>query len=214
MTRPPSSTNRFGAMSALAVSSVLTLAVVLAPAGLKGWVLDRADASAILVLVEDAATGPAAADAILIVQWWRSCDSLSITSVPRDLVITPDGRPLAVVHARHGVSASSQAIARQFDIDVAATLTISVDAVAELSGRIGPVTVVLPSASRDLRTGFSGGPGRVELVDEDAAKPWYARWWVWGSVGGGLALVGGTAAAIAVVAVLTGTPTTVGVAAQ
>ncbi len=55
---------------------------------------------------------------------------------------------------------------------------------------------------------------RVELIDEDAAKPWYARWWVWGSVGGGLALVGGTAAAIAVVAVLTNTPTTVGVTAQ
>lgn len=139
--------------------------------------LDQGDKSAILVLVEDADTGSAAADAILIVQWWRSCDSLSITSVPRDLVITPDGRPLAVVHANHGVSASSAEIARQFDIDVAATVTISVDDVAELSGRVGPVTVALPSASRDLRSGFSGGPGKVELVDDRAVSFLRSRHW-------------------------------------
>ncbi|MFH1807831.1 MAG: PEGA domain-containing protein [Pseudomonadota bacterium] len=55
---------------------------------------------------------------------------------------------------------------------------------------------------------------QVDLVDENADKPWYSRWWVWGSIGGGLALIGGTAAAIAVVAVLTNTPTTVGVSQQ
>lgn len=43
---------------------------------------------------------------------------------------------------------------------------------------------------------------RVDLVDADSARPWYARWWVWGSVGGGLAVIGGAAAAVTVFAVL------------
>lgn len=56
---------------------------------------------------------------------------------------------------------------------------------------------------------------RVELVDADSLRPWYSRWWVWGSIGGGLAVVGGTAAAIATFAVLSQPqPTTLDIAAQ
>lgn len=55
---------------------------------------------------------------------------------------------------------------------------------------------------------------RAELIDEASARPWYARWWVWGSVGGGLALVGGTAAVLAVALLSEPDPTTLDVLMQ
>lgn len=49
---------------------------------------------------------------------------------------------------------------------------------------------------------------RVDLVDADSLKPWYSRWWVWGSVGGGLALVGGATAAVLAYQATQNTPPT------
>ncbi len=49
---------------------------------------------------------------------------------------------------------------------------------------------------------------QVQLVDSDSLKPWYSRWWVWGSVGGGLALVGGATAAVLAYQATQNTPPT------
>ncbi len=56
-------------------------------------------------------------------------------------------------------------------------MTLSLDDVTALSRRIGPVTVDLPIASRDLRSGFQGGPGPVELVGDRAVSFLRARHW-------------------------------------
>lgn len=48
---------------------------------------------------------------------------------------------------------------------------------------------------------------RIDLVDAESLKPWYSKWWVWGSVGGGLALIGGGVAIVAAAA-LAEQPTT------
>ena len=49
---------------------------------------------------------------------------------------------------------------------------------------------------------------RVEMVDADSLRPWYSRWWVWGSIGGGLALVGGATAAVIAYQVTQNVPAT------
>lgn len=43
---------------------------------------------------------------------------------------------------------------------------------------------------------------RIAMVTEESRRPWYGRWWVWGSIGGGLALLGGTGIAVAIASTL------------
>jgi hypothetical protein len=43
---------------------------------------------------------------------------------------------------------------------------------------------------------------QVDLIDEESTRPWYARWWVWGSVAGAVVVVGGAAAVVGTYAYL------------
>jgi hypothetical protein len=49
---------------------------------------------------------------------------------------------------------------------------------------------------------------QVDLIDEESAKPWYEKWWVWTTIGGTVVVVGGAAAAIGTYAYLSQEPPT------
>ncbi|HEY1097962.1 MAG TPA: PEGA domain-containing protein [Myxococcota bacterium] len=51
---------------------------------------------------------------------------------------------------------------------------------------------------------------QAELVDEQSLLPWYARWYVWGPVAGGVVLVGAATAGFVAYNVLADQPTTIG----
>jgi hypothetical protein len=127
----------------------------------RGAAIDRADGSAVLVLVEDGrddvveaelgegvdgesarmaiardAAAPEKerrADSILLVQWFRRCDAVSITSIPRDLVIEPDGEPVAVLNHTIGPAALAALIERTFDVAIVATSVLDVTDVERLA---------------------------------------------------------------------------------
>jgi hypothetical protein len=50
---------------------------------------------------------------------------------------------------------------------------------------------------------------QVELVDEQSLLPWYARWYVWGPVAGGVVLLGAATAGFVAYNVLVDKPTTI-----
>ena len=142
-----------------------------------GTALERADGRAILVLVDDGHGEEARADAIVLAQWFRGCDALSITSIPRDLVLRPGGEPVAVLHHTIGPVELGDRVEEAFDVSLLAVSVIDVTDVEGLASKLGPVRIDLPAESRDRRSGFHGGPGPVELTGADAVT--YLRSRVW-----------------------------------
>jgi hypothetical protein len=171
----------------------------------RGAAIDRADGSAVLVLVEDGrddgvgaelgegVDGEAArtatarddtapdeerrADSILLVQWFRRCDAVSITSIPRDLVIEPDGEPVAVLNHTIGPAALAALIERTFDVAIVATSVLDVTDVERLAAELGPVTIELPAESRDRYTGFQAEAGPIDLAGDELTAYLRSRAW-------------------------------------
>jgi hypothetical protein len=117
------------------------------------------------------------ADALLVVRWLRSCDRLQVVSVPRDAILEGSGEPAAVVFGVGGTQRLVTAVERTFDLDTFAVMTVSLDDVADLAARIGPVELDLPAESRDQRTGYGGGPGTVRLGGQQAVAFLRSRHW-------------------------------------
>jgi hypothetical protein len=148
--------------------------------------LARADGRALAVLVDDglagrpwasARTDERRADVILLVRWERACDTVHITSVPRDLVLDASGEPAAVLYGLVGRRGVTAAIEDRLGVDVFATTILDVAEVAALTAALGPVTVDLPVAGRDTRTGFMAGRGPVALDAETAVAYLRSRTW-------------------------------------
>ena len=147
----------------------------------------EADGKAILVLIDDSdRADPGAAlirdderraDAILVVRWIRACDQLQVFSLPRDLVLQPDGQQLAVEYGLSGPGALAATVSSTFGVDVVARLTLDLAGVARLATAIGAVEVRLPAESRDQRTGFVGGPGDVRLEGSETVAFLRSRDW-------------------------------------
>ena len=78
---------------------------------------------------------------------------------------------------RTGVAAAQRQSRERFDLNVAAVVTLSLDDVSALSRRIGPVTGSTCPPRADLRSGFHGGPGPVELVGDRAVSFLRSRHW-------------------------------------
>ena len=157
------------------VAAIAGLAVV-ATAGARA-VRQRADGASILLVIEDGVPGPPRADSIVLATWHRRCDTLALTFIPRDLVVTPGGEQLAILIETVGARGMAEAIAELVDSRIVATLTTDLSGVEQISAAIGPITVDLPSESADPRTGFHAGPGSVELVGADAVAYLRSRTW-------------------------------------
>jgi hypothetical protein len=183
---------RSSATDGLQRRSLRNLAVVIAlvpilAASAVPVALARADGTAVLVIVEDGlpAGTPGAslrtterrADSILLVRWLRACDRLSITSIPRDLVLDPYGSSLSVVDGTEGPGRVVALVERAFAVDISATVRLDVADVAELAGAVGPVEVSFRREVRDRRTGFHAGPGRVRLDTEATIAFLRSRTW-------------------------------------
>jgi LCP family protein required for cell wall assembly len=117
------------------------------------------------------------ADTVLVVRWLRSCDRLEITSLPRDAILEGSDEPAAVVFGVGGIDALVTAVERTFGIEVFAAVTLGFDEVSELAEAVGPVDVEVAAPSRDRRTGFMGGPGRVSLDAPAAIAFLRSRHW-------------------------------------
>jgi LCP family protein required for cell wall assembly len=176
---------RARACLALALVAVPTLPSLRHAAALE--LAREADGKAILILIDDSdRTDPGAAlirnderraDAVLLVRWIRACDQLQVFSLPRDLVLQPDGQQLAVEYGLSGPGALAATVSRTFGVDVVARLTLDLAGVARLATLIGPVEVRLSAESRDQRTGFVGGPGDVQLEGSETVAFLRARDW-------------------------------------
>lgn len=185
--------------TALAVSVGVVVACSVGAVWARGVAIDRADGSAVLVLVEDrwgpdgAAFGERAtrrsgaddaaphderrADAILLVQWFRRCDAVAITSIPRDLVMEPAGEPVAVLHHTIGPAALAERIEGTFDVPVVAVAVLDIADVARLATGLGPVPIELRAESRDRYTGFHAGAGPIDLSGDEQVAYLRARAW-------------------------------------
>jgi LCP family protein required for cell wall assembly len=170
-----------------AAAAVAAAALVAVPPMARDAVEARADGRALLVVAEDVAAGDGVsapwrmeerrADAILLMRWHRSCDRLEVLSVPRDLVSRPGGQTLSITYGVDGARALGQAVGRLLGVDVFAQVAVDLDDMRSLAERVGPVSVSLPVASRDLRTGFAGGPGPVLLDGPTAVAYLRSRTW-------------------------------------
>lgn len=139
--------------------------------------LRRADGAGVLLVVEDDGPGERRADSILLARWWRSCDALTLTSLPRDMTAGAGTEPLAVMYDTVGARRMADAVEGLLGVDVAAVVTLDLEGVERLARAIGPVTVDLPAESLDRRTGFHAGPGPVELSPQDTIAFLRSRTW-------------------------------------
>jgi LCP family protein required for cell wall assembly len=172
----------FGAAAGLGIA-----ALVAVPPIARDAAEGRADGRALLVVAEDVAATDAVgapwrleerrADAILLFRWHRACNRLEVLSIPRDLVAAPGGQTLSITYGVEGAPALRRAIDRLFGVDVFAQVAMDLDDVRDLADRVGPVTVTLPRASRDLRTGFAAGQGPVPLDGTAAVAYLRSRTW-------------------------------------
>ena len=137
----------------------------------------RADRASILLVVEDSVPGERRADSVLLATWWRNCDDLTLTSIPRDLVVAPDSEALAVLYDTAGARAMADAVEDLLGVRIGAVVTIDLKGVADIAGAIGPVEIDLPAESLDRRTGFHAGPGPVALVGANAVAYLRSRTW-------------------------------------
>ena len=171
--------------------AVSALAAVVGAAFLVPTAVDRADGAAVLVVVEDAlpSTAPGAtlrrderrADSLLLLQWDSGCDELTVTSVPRDLVLVPGDNTLSVLLETDGLDRIVDLLGAAFDVRIAATVMLDIGDIEAVAARLGPIAIDLPAAGRDQRTGFMGGPGRVmldprRLVAYLRARNWEQMW--------------------------------------
>ena len=157
--------------------ATLIVAVVVGAIGVNAFLLARADGAAVLVLVEDGHPGERRADSILLVRWWRACDVLTVTSLPRDMIAEPGGEPLAVLHHTIGARRLADTVGRLLDVPITATATTDLRGVERIARAVGPVTIDLPAESLDRRTGFHAGPGPVTLEATDAVVYLRSRTW-------------------------------------
>jgi anionic cell wall polymer biosynthesis LytR-Cps2A-Psr (LCP) family protein len=183
---------------ALAGGFLGLLAVVAVPA-----LVDPHRGAALLLIVEDAhppdsppdrARGEEArADAVILLRpEIGSRHTTSVTSLPRDLVLVPGAEPITIGFGTRGAKQLGLDVAAALRVDVAAVAVIDLADVARLADSVGPVTVELGTASRDLWTGFSGGPGSVALDGSRTVAYLRSRHWeeqdagaTWVPTGGG-----------------------------
>ena len=147
----------------------------------------RADGGAVLILITDVlpARDPGAAvrrdevraDSLLLVQWERGCDRLTVTSIPATFVLEPGADTLSILLQTKGLAAIVDQIDDAFLVRIAATVMLDVGEVEAMARRIGPVTIDLAAAARDQRTGFVGGPGPVALDGDLLIAFLRARTW-------------------------------------
>ena len=181
---------RVGAVAALVVAAACAIAALFldllplsviapGPALAARLAQDRADGRAVLVIGQDdnltddrlAASRheEARADVVLVARWLQRCDRLVVAAVPRDIVFeSTGGLPVSVFHGLVGVDALADALEVESGIDVVASIVLDLADAGALSHALGAVEIQLPVASRDLRTGFAGGPGAKWLEGKTA----------------------------------------------
>lgn len=137
----------------------------------------RADGAGVLLVIEDSASPGRRADAVVLATWWRSCDEVRLTSIPRDLAVSSDSEVVAVLYETLGARGLATALGDALDTDIAAVVSIDLDDVERIAEAIGPVPIDLPAESLDRRTGFHAGPGRVELTGTIAVDFLRSRTW-------------------------------------
>jgi LCP family protein required for cell wall assembly len=172
------------------VSAVILAFAVAVPATgdrVRGALEARADDRALLVVAEDA-NGPdersspwraeeRRADAILLVRWLRSCARLQVISIPRDLVVRPGTQTLSITYGADGPRALTKAIEHTFGVRIVGRVALDLADVRALADALGPVVVPLATASRDLHTGFTGGPGLITLDGDRTIAFLRSRTW-------------------------------------
>lgn len=141
---------------------------------------------ALLIVVEDAiAPGrPWAglreeerrADALLLVVVSDAC-APSITSLPRDLVLSPRADSVSVLYGALGPDALRSAVARTARVHVAGVTVLRFADVAGLVDLVGGVSVTIARPTIDGSTGFSAGAGLVRLNGEEAVRMLRGRAW-------------------------------------
>ncbi len=172
---PPGQARPVSRVWLLVVAAIAGLAVV-AVAGAR-TVRQRADGASILFVVTDGLSGPPRADSIVLATWHRRCDTVALTFIPRDLVVTPGGEQLAIMFDTVGTRGLAAAVAEVIDTRIVGLATTDLRGVERISTVMGAVTVDLSSESVDRRTGFHGGPGPVDLVGADAVAYLRSRTW-------------------------------------